>query len=176
MLSLVVIFTEERSIFDCLHNLALAASNPLNVKQQPTTMNVVMGSNLGTSNDDNMPPLIHGTTTPAAPSHLLDTLDMDVNNELPMPGPLPVLEMPAFDDIVGVTGKLSPRSVSHSPRSVTLSTHRNVTLSTHRNVRLNEAKHSSESRRISSALDSLFFSLLTLQAIWTKILTQPHPN
>ena len=168
MLSLVAIFTEERSIFDCLHNLALAASNPLNVKQQPTTMNVVMGSNLGTSNDDNMPPLIHGTTTPAAPSHLLDTLDMDVNNELPMPGPLPVLEMPAFDDIVGVTGKLSPRSVSHSPRS--------VTLSTHRNVRLNEAKHSSESRRISSVLDSLFFSLLTLQAIWTKILTQLHPN
>ena len=132
-------------------------------------MNVMMGSNLGTSNGDNdMPPLIRGTTTPAATS-LLDTLDINVDVELPMPGPLVEIEMATFDDIVG-TGK------QLSPRSVTLSTHRNVTLSTHRNIRLNEAKHSSESRRISSALDSLFFSLLTLQAIWTKILTQLHPN
>ena len=124
-------------------------------------MNVMMGSNLGTSNGDNdMPPLIRGPTTPAATSSL-DTLDVNVDVELPMPGPLVEIEMATFDDIVGTGKQLSPRS---------------VTLSTHRNIRLNEAKHSSESRRISSALDSLFFSLLTLQAIWTKILTQLHPN
>ena len=113
MLSLVVIFTEERSIFDCLHNLALAASNPLNVKQQPT-MNVMMGSDLGTSNADDMPPLIHGTATAAAPTSTLDTLDMNVDVDLPMPGQLPELEMAAFDDVVG-TGEqlsLSSRSVS----------------------------------------------------------------
>ena len=128
MLSLVAIFTEERSIFDCLHNLALAASNPLNVKQQPT-MNVMMGSNLGTSNGDNdMPPLIRGTTTRAATSSL-DALDVNVDVDLPMPGPLVEIEMATFDDVVG-TGK------QLSPRSVTLSTHRNVTILSPRTVTL----------------------------------------
>ena len=68
-------------------------------------MNVMMGSNLGTSNGDNdMPPLIRGTTTPAAPS-LLDTLDINADVDLPMPGPLAEMEMTAFDDVVECTGK-----------------------------------------------------------------------
>ena len=76
-------------------------------------MNVMMGSNLGTSNGDNdMPPLIRGTTTPAAPS-LLDTLDINVDVDLPMPGPLVEIEMAAFDDIV--EGGVRVSSSLHAP-------------------------------------------------------------
>ena len=78
----------------------------------------VMGANLGTSNSDNMPPLIRGTTTPAAPS-LLDTLDVNADVDLPMPGPLVEIEMAAFDDVVECTGKqlslFTQRHSLHAP-------------------------------------------------------------
>ena len=92
-----------------------------NKEQATTTMSVLMGSNLGTSvneDDSAMPALTGGNTTTNTATSLLqlDSVNMDVNLDLPVD--FPVLQVPLFDEdntsIGGKPAKTPTRSVAWS--------------------------------------------------------------